>query len=484
MAYLPLQFQTASARTRFGWQAFYLARDRFFHEMLRRRGLGMPFGTYRAPDGKEVETWLTASDLRTHTLILGSTGSGKSSLLETLARYHFHRGQGLALIDLHGDLFQRTAAWALASGVPDLTLLDFTHPESLPAWNPLTPIEGVDAGRQVDLLVGVLKRLFASEKTASWAWGVKVEEIMRHALRACIESQTPVAFADLRQFFLLPSIRQQIVSTASAEMRAYFAAWGPRESMYASGALNRLDPVLSSVAVRRFLGAKASTLDPLKVVQRGETLLVNLARGYMGPAAEVIGRLLVNVLQLAALRREAVQLRSRLPFSVLLDEAHTLAHAGSGLEDLLVAARKYRVYVTLAAQSLSLFPRSFRPHLLGNTGRQFLFRLPHEEARELAPDLFEPMGNVHREQVRPYDRLDDPLLTPPEELAGRTRELANLPVGACYWNIRGRSFKARRIQVSQAKAPPRTLREIRKAQQPTVSLFEKPRTDEIEIPGE
>lgn len=450
--------------------------------MLRRRDLGLSFGTYRAPDGKEVDTWLTASDLRTHTLILGSTGSGKSSLLETLARYHFHRGQGLALLDLHGDLFQRTAAWALASGVRDLTLLDFTHPESLPGWNPLTRMPGVDAGRQVDLLVGVLKRLFAGEKAASWAWGVKVEEIMRHGLAACLESETAVAFTELRQFFLLPAFRRKVLVTVSPETRAYFGKWGPREDMYLSGVLNKLDPLLGSESVQRFLGARESTLDPFKVIQRGETLLVNLARGYLGSTAEVIGRLLVNVLQLAALRREAVSLTSRLPFSLILDEAHTLAHAGSGLEDLLVAARKYRVYVTLAAQSLSLFPKSFRPHLLGNTGRHFLFRMPFEEARELAGDLFEPMGNVHREQVRPYDRLDDPLLTPPEEIVARTRELANLPVGACYWAIRGKSFRARRIQISPAKKPPHSLREIRKAQQPKESLFTKPRADEIEIP--
>lgn len=449
--------------------------------MLRRSGLGVPFGTYRAPDGREVQTWLTASDLRTHSLVLGSTGSGKSSLLETLARYNFRRGQGLALLDLHGDLFQRTAAWAVAGGVRDLTLLDFTHPSSLRGWNPLARLPGVDTGRHVDLLVGVLKRLFAGEKAASWAWGVKVEEIMRHGLAACVESEEPVAFAELRQFFLLPGFRRRVLVTASPETRAYFARWGPREEMYLSGALNRLDPLLGSEAVRLFLGTRESTLDPFRVVQRGETLLVNLARGYLGVTAEVIGRLLVNVLQLAALRRESVSPQSRRPFSLILDEAHTLASRGSGLEDLLVAARKYRVYLTLAAQSLALFPTAFRPHLLGNTGRQFLFRLPYEEARELAGDLFEPTGDVRREQVRPYDRLDDPLLTPSEEMAARTRELSNLPVGACYWAIRGKSFRARRIQLAPTKDPPRTLKEIRRALKRR-SVIDAPRADEIEIP--
>ena len=171
-----------------------------------------------------------------------------------------------------------------------------------------------------------------------------------------------------------------------------------------------------------------------------------------------------------------------MPFSILLDEAHVLASSQSGLEDLLVAARKYRVYVTLAAQSLSLFPRAFRPHLLGNTQRQFFFRLPFEEAREVSPDIIEPLGNVRREQVRPYDPLDDPLLAPPEEIAARAKELANLPVGACYWVIRGRPFKGRRIQIHPARRPPFTLAEYRRTRE-RATRYSGPRSDEIEIPA-
>jgi hypothetical protein len=224
--------------------------------------------------------------------------------------------------------------------------------------------------------------------------------------------------------------------------------------MYVSAVLNKLDPFLSSIAVQRFLGSPTPSFDLFDLVDRADTaLLINIPRGFMGPTADVVGRLLLNFLQLAVLRREAVHPAARKQFSILVDEAHNLAHAGSGLEDLLVSARKYRVAVALATQSLSLFPASFRPHLLGNTARQYFFRMPFAEAKALASDLFEPLGTLWREAVRPYDSLKDPLLTPEEEIAARTRDLANLPVGACYWMIRPRRYRARRIQVARLPDP-------------------------------
>jgi hypothetical protein len=464
---MSLTFDTTPARSRQGWSAFW-ARDPFVQAQLQRQGIA--FGTYVVPGRAEaIATHIAPGDMQQHTLILGATGSGKSSMLETLALYHLRHKHGFALVDLHGDLFTRVAAWAIALKPERLVLLDFTRPELLPGWNPLMEIEGVDVGRQVDLLVGVLKRLYAGEDAASWAWGVKVEELMRYALRACIEAHIAGggihSLADLPRFFLVPETRQGIVKHASASTRAYFTTrFGAREEMYVSAVLNKLEPFLGSLAVQRFLGQPESTFDLFGAIDRGDTVIVNLAKGYLGPTADVMGRLLVNALQSAALRRERVSPEKRTPYALLLDEAHVLAAAGSGLEDFLVAARKYKVFVTLAAQGLSLFPPNFRPHLLGNTARQFFFRLPHSEARMLARDIFEPLGSIRREQTRPSDTIDDPLLTPAEEIAWRTRELSSLPVGACYWYLKDRPYKARRIRVSPPLplpfTPARLQREI------------------------
>lgn len=450
---LVLSFDTSVARARSAWAAFW-ARDPFV--AAQRKRTGAAFATYEVPGGNRIAVHFAPEDFRQHTLVLGATGTGKSSLLEAYALHHLRAKRPFALLDLHGDLSARVAAWAHALKREDVTAIDFTRPDDLPGWNPLDRIEGVDTGRHVDLLVGVLKRLYAGEDAASWAWGVKVEELTRYALRACIESTSRMSLVDLPSFFLIPSLRTRVLATASKETRAYFLKrYGKREEMYVSAVLNKLEPFLGSIAVQRFLGQAQSTVDLFGAMERGETVIVNLARGYLGPTADVMGRLLTNVFQTAALRRERIAPERRKPYALLLDEAHVLAGAESGLEEFLVAARKYHVYVTLAAQGLSLFPPSFRPHLLGNTARQFFFRLPFIEARLLAPDIFEPLGTIYREQTRPNERITEPLLTASEEMAWRTRDLASLPVGACYWMLKSRPYKARRILIQPPlRVPP------------------------------
>lgn len=449
-----LKFETASSRARDAWAAFW-AHDPFIAAQKKRTGPA--FATYDIPGGKRIAVHFAPEDFRHHTLVLGATGTGKSSLLEAFALHHLRTSQPFALIDLHGDLHGRVAAWANALKMSKVVSVDFTRPDDLPGWNPLDPMSGVDTGRQVDLLVGVLKRLYAGEDAASWAWGVKVEEITRYALKACIESQARMSLVDLPSFLLVEHIRTGVLATASKESRAYFLTrYGKREQMYVSAVLNKIEPFLGSIAVQRFLGTATSSLDLFGAMDRGETVLVNLARGYLGPTADVVGRLLTNVFQTAALRRERIAPEGRKPYTLLLDEAHVLAGAESGLEEFLVAARKYKVFVTLAGQGLSLFPPSFRPHLLGNTGRQFFFRLPYSEARALAPDIFEPLGTVYRTRTRPNERIEEPLLLPAEEIEYRKRDLASLPVGACYWVVKARPYKGRRIQILEPIEIPRT----------------------------
>jgi hypothetical protein len=462
MTTIPLRFETAHARTRRGMQEFYFARDGFLHEHMKRRGRGTPFATYKAPDGTPIEVWMTPDDLRHHTLVAGATGTGKSSLLERIARYHFERGSGVVVLDPHGDLYHRLTAFAVDAKARDLILVDLSKPETLPSFNVLEPLPGVETNRQVDMVLGILKRLYSDEEAKSWAYGVKTTEILRWTLTALIQSKTAASLVEIPSFLLIDHLRQLYLETVSEETRSYFTDhFGAREEMYVSSVINKLQPFLGSMAVQRFLGSAHSSLHLFDLVDRGGTLLVNLAQGYLGPmTSNTISRFIVNALQLATLRRERMAPDERVPMSIIIDEAQSLASRDSGLADLLQSGRKFAVHCTLAVQELGLFPAGFRSHVLTNTGRQFFFRLPFAEAQALARDIFEPQGTLFRQPVRPYDPLDDPMLTPREEIVARTADLSNLPRGVCYWFSKAKRYKARRITVHRPSKLPYSPGEI------------------------
>src|SRR6266581_1783749 len=80
------------------------------------------------------------TDRRAHMYVIGKTGTGKSTLLETLIRQDILAGEGLALLDPHGDLVERVVAWIPQERKGDLIAFnvpDSSHPLG---FNPLESV--------------------------------------------------------------------------------------------------------------------------------------------------------------------------------------------------------------------------------------------------------------------------------------------------------------------------------------------------------
>src|SRR5262245_45540370 len=76
-------------------------------------------------------------DRFSHIYVIGKTGTGKSSMLETMALQDLERGNGFALIDPHGDLVSRIAAKVGPEQQDDVIYLNATDPTQPFGYNPL-----------------------------------------------------------------------------------------------------------------------------------------------------------------------------------------------------------------------------------------------------------------------------------------------------------------------------------------------------------
>jgi type IV secretory pathway TraG/TraD family ATPase VirD4 len=79
-------------------------------------------------------------DRFSHIYIIGKTGTGKSTLVETMALQDIERGHGCAVIDPHGDLVERIAACTSRSGRTDVIYFNAADPLQPYGYNPLRQV--------------------------------------------------------------------------------------------------------------------------------------------------------------------------------------------------------------------------------------------------------------------------------------------------------------------------------------------------------
>lgn len=331
-------------------------------------------------------------DRFSHIYIIGKTGTGKSTLLETMALQDIERGRGLALIDPHGDLVQRVAAQVPTRRKSDMIYLNACDPTQPYGYNPLSHVREDRIALAASGFIEVFKKMWSE------AWGVRMEHILRNVLMALLE-QPHATMHDVLHILSDRKFRTEIARGLKNEtVRTFFLKEFERFSFgyRADGTApiqNKVGAFLSDPLLNRLLTAPKRDLHIRQIMDEGRVLLVNLAKGRMGEdSSSLLGGLLVTTLGLAAFSRAEVPAHARRDFYVYVDEFQnftTLAMA-----NMFSELRKYRVGVTVAHQYLHQLEPDVRHAILGNAGTIISFRVGSEDATYLAQEFQERFDEV------------------------------------------------------------------------------------------
>ena len=330
-------------------------------------------------------------DRLSHMYVIGKTGVGKSTLLETLAKDDFAAGRGFALIDPHGDLVERVHAAipvALLSRVVYLNAPDGTQPFG---YNPLRGVRDDKIPLAASGMLETLHKLWPD------AWGVRMEHVLRNSLYALLERDGST-LPDILRLYADDKFRKAFVRDIRNDVvREYWVSefdnYPARLRAEAVMPIqNKLGALLSDPTLFRILVTPQIDLRFRKLMDEGRVLLVNLSKGRIGEdSAHVLGGLIVSTIGLAAFTRADGASESRRPFMLYLDEFQnftTLAFA-----NMMSELRKYGVGLTLAHQHLHQVEADIRHAVLGNAGTLISFRVGAEDAPYLARE-FQPTFDV------------------------------------------------------------------------------------------
>jgi type IV secretory pathway TraG/TraD family ATPase VirD4 len=332
-------------------------------------------------------------DRFSHLYIIGQTGTGKSTLLESLILQDLRAGRGLVFLDPHGDSVARVLGAAGKVDEREFVYFDAADPRSTVGFNPLETVPREQRALAASGIIEAFKNVWER-----W-WGPRLEHILRNALLTLLDQPT-ATLADILRLFDDAEYRKQAVQHVDHPAVRTFWEEEYRSSRPGSRAealaplRNKLGAFLSQPSLYRVLTKERSSFHLRDVMDSGQVLLVNLSKGRMGSdASALLGALLVTRIGLAALSRADEHAENRRPFFAYVDEFQnftTLSFAS-----MLSELRKYRVGLVLAHQYLGQLLPEVRDAVLGNAGSIVAFRVGPQDA-----------ATFERQFLRVFSELD------------------------------------------------------------------------------
>jgi hypothetical protein len=331
--------------------------------------------------GESVSVRLSPDQRVRHIHIIGASGTGKSTLLFNLIRQDIENGEGVAVLDPHGDLVDRVLGIIPENRIDDVILVDPSDTEYPIGFNILSAHSELEKNLLASDLVSVFRRL-------STSWGDQMDIVLRNAILAFLESTAGGTLSDLRRFLIEPNFRNQFLTTVrDPEVGYYWQKVFPHltGSKSIGPVLTRLQTLLSQKSIRLMVSQPENRLDFAEIMDTGKIFLAKLPQGLMGTEdSYLFGTLLVSKFQQLAMSRQAQAMSLRRDFWLYIDEFDNFITPS--MAEILKGARKYRLGLTLAHHELHQLERNadVGSAVMSHPATRIVFRVGDSDAKKLA----------------------------------------------------------------------------------------------------
>jgi len=325
------------------------------------------------------------ADRLNHIYVIGKTGTGKSTLLLNMAISDVQRGNGICLIDPHGDIAEKLLDYVPKERINDVIYFNPSDESHVIAFNPLQDIPQDQQHLVVAGLIATFKKIWID------AWGPRLEYILRYALLTLLP-YPDASLLDVQPLLTNYNFRKKVLAYCTDQYLLSFwynefDKYPPQlKSEAISPILNKTGLFVAITQLRNVIGQTTKSFQIQDVMDQRKILICKLAKGKLGEdASTILGSMLVNAIQLAALKRASQDAQSRTPFYLYVDEMHSFVSLS--FADILAEARKYKLSLFLAHQYIEQIHEKIRYAIFGNVGTMIIFRVGAEDAKHLEQEV-------------------------------------------------------------------------------------------------
>lgn len=345
--------------------------------------------------GIETTVRIKRDDRRRHAYIIGMTGTGKSVLMANMAIQDIKNGEGVCVIEPHGDLIEDILRRIPKERMEDVIVFNPSDTEMPVGLNMLEAKTSAEGDFAVQEMIAIWQKMFPPE-----ILGPIFEHNMRNNLLTLMADKDNIGtLVDIPRLFTDAEFQKfKLQKVKDPQVRLYWEKEIAKTSDFHKSEMygyiiSKVGRFAENEMIRNIIGQAKSGFNFRQIMDEKKILLVNLSKGKTGEVnSNLLGLIIVAKLQMAALSRADLPLEQRTDFYLYIDEFHNFIT--ENIATILSEARKYRLNLTVAHQYLKQLicgqDTKIRDAVLGTVGTMISFKIGVDDAEVLAKE-FKPV---------------------------------------------------------------------------------------------
>jgi hypothetical protein len=358
---------------------------------ISKEGIKLGFNDYR---GVETVIRHSRDDRRRHFYIIGQTGTGKSTMIQEMVKQDIENGEGVCVIDPHGDLVDNVVESIPKARAEDVIYFDPSDMERPFGLNMLEYDQRKPEQKTfvINEMINIFDKLYDLRQTG----GPMFEQYMRNA--ALLVMEHPESGSTLME---IPRVladeefrHMKLAHCANPVVKNFWEKEAEKAGGEAALAnmvpyiTSKLTQFISNDMMRPIIAQEKSTINFRRAMDEQQIILVNLSKGKIGEInANLLGMIIVGKILIAALSRVDMPESERKDFFLYIDEFQNFTT--DSIAQILSEARKYRLSLIIAHQFIAQLKEEISKAVFGNVGSLCAFRVGAEDA-EFLQKQFEP----------------------------------------------------------------------------------------------